>query len=159
MKNRSYMICFLLFLIFIFSCGDKKTMQKNYKQNSFYDFEFFIEIIDERFGVVESFKYDGDNNLQKNVLSISHTYLKDDNIEHATIKISKRQMDSLFAKISNELRPNYLNNLDTINVPQPESYDDEWKICMIELDLKHRGGRYVKYQTKYKYFIKNFKLK
>lgn len=158
MKNK--LIYLLIVLVFINCSKNNDAEKKHTKLNSFYDFNFLIQIDDERYGIVESYEYNGSKILQDDSLLIYHKENVNDKIVFDTIKISKKKMDTLYSKITQELKPSYQNNKATEVIPRPPSGDDEWRRCKIELDLIFRGGnKYVLTKTNYKSFMGNLNIK
>lgn len=151
-----------ILVIFIFiDCSEKQDADKqNEKLNSFYDFNFLIQVDDERYGVIESYEYKGTEIAQNDSLLVYHKENMNDKLVVDTIKISKKKMDTLFSNITQELKPSYQNNKAMDVVPRPPFGDDEWKQCKIELDLKFRGGnRYVLTKANYERFLENLNIK
>lgn len=160
MKNK---FMYLLIVFIFIDCSKKQDVDKqNEKLKSFYDFNFLIQVDDERYGIVESYEYQGAEILQGDSLLVYHKENVNNKILFDTIKISKQKMDTLYAKISQELKPSYQYNKDVDVIPNPPSsyYDDEWKQCKIELDLKFRGGRkYVVTKPDYKRFMEGLNIR
>ena len=160
MKNK---FMYLLVIFIFIDCSKKQDADKqNEKLKSFYDFNFLIQVDDERYGVVESYEYRGIENLEKDSLLVYCRKNLNNKILFDTVKISKQKMDTIYSKITQELKPSYQENKDLEIIPKPPSSlsSDEWKQCKIELDLPFREGRkYILTQTNYKRFMENLNIK
>jgi len=172
MKNKIFFaVCFTLMLLV--NCDSKPEAPNNPSHienerdsESFYDFSFSIDIMDERHGVVENIYYNEFLTKNKDSCYIQHSvFFNEANKEKyripktQTIKVSTAKMDSIYNIISNTLTPKYGRNKSTEKIPKIKSYDDEWKTCKIKLDLKFRGNIYethtYSYQEIYKYILEN----
>ncbi len=123
-----------LFFIFLslVSCDHKSKAPESTQYNSdssdsvsFYDFSFMMEVVDERYGVVENIKYDGFLTQNKDSCFIQHhIFVDESNNEYKvpkqqTIRISVSKMDSVYHIIANTVTPKYLRN--KINTESPSN--------------------------------------
>ena len=161
-RNNIYIATLCILLI---SCNKKQDI--NFKDNystiikdsiSFYDFDFLIQIEDERIGTIESFKYMGNADETLDSCIVIHEILSSNNkIDYDSLKISKAKMDLTYALIAEELTPQK-NNKSILKIPTPKTYENEWTFCTIKLNLKHRGEKYSTSLKNYHLFLKKLDL-
>lgn len=162
MRNNVFIFTLCIFLI---SCNKKQDI--HFKDStstiindniSFYDFDFLIQIEDERFGVIESYKYIGNADETLDSCLVIHEKLSSNNkMVYDSIKISKAKMDLIYGLIAEELTPPD-NNKSSEKIPTPKTYDNEWTFCTIKLNLKHRGEKYNTSLKNYHLFLKKLDL-
>lgn len=170
---KSLIITLFVILTLMVGCEYKSETPNSAQNNanssdsvSFYDFSFLIEVVNERYGVVEIIYYNEFLTKNKDSCFIQHHIFADESTneqykvpKRQTITVSAAKMDSVYHIIANTVTPKYLRNKSIQKVPPIKSIDDEWKICKIKLDLKLRGNIYEtedpNYQHLIRYILKN----
>lgn len=162
MRNNIFIATLFIFLI---SCNKKQDI--HFKDNSntlikdsasFYDFDFLIQIEDERIGVIESFKYIGNVDDTSDSCIVIHEKLSNNNkMDYDSLNISKAKMDLTYALIAEKLTP-LDNNKSSEKIPAPKTFDNEWTFCTITLNLKHRGEKYNASLKNYHSFLTKLDL-
>jgi PBP1b-binding outer membrane lipoprotein LpoB len=157
---------FICFFILISGCSnfdqEKSTVKmKEVEKNefSFYDFNFSLKVFDDRVGLVEEIDFESikppesDHHNIRNIQYYNEELEKLSNPQIITNTVSSEKLNLIYLKLIEKLIPKPKVNTSIKKIPSPPKWDNEWRHCVIELDLKYRGDLYrMETQNYYKLY-------